>query len=156
MAEDTDSPDTLTPTPEGKHHPTMQLEGMELEELVALEATIAAARRALVERRKNEAVSDFVARIRALRVPLADVLPLLNRYQEPGTPTSPRKRPGGTGKRRVAPIKYRNPEDPTETWAGRGKPPKWLEREEAAGRDRKEFLVQRSGAPSLQSGIEDL
>ncbi|MFY3145775.1 H-NS family nucleoid-associated regulatory protein [Achromobacter xylosoxidans] len=41
----------------------------------------------------------------------------------------------------VAP-KYRNP-DTGETWAGRGKPPRWLVEAEAAGSDRGQFLTSR-------------
>jgi DNA-binding protein H-NS len=44
-----------------------------------------------------------------------------------------------TGK--VAP-KYRNPANPTETWAGRGKPPRWLAAEVAAGRKIEDYLIR--------------
>jgi len=129
---------------------------MDLQALTALQAAVAAKRRELVERGKNEAVADFVERIQALGVPLTDVLPLLNRQIAPGTGTPPNKQKAGTPKRRAAPIKYRNPENPAETWAGRGKAPKWLEREEATGRDRTAFLVQEPSAPARQTAIEDL
>ena len=36
-------------------------------------------------------------------------------------------------KREVAP-KFRNPDNPAETWAGRGRKPKWVEEKLAAGR----------------------
>jgi DNA-binding protein H-NS len=41
---------------------------------------------------------------------------------------SPRRRPARPSllKGRKIPAKYRNPENPTETWAGRGRLPKWL------------------------------
>jgi DNA-binding protein H-NS len=38
-----------------------------------------------------------------------------------------------------ADVKYRGPNG--ETWTGRGLAPKWLEKLEAAGHDRKEFLA---------------
>ena len=42
---------------------------------------------------------------------------------------------------KVAP-KYRNPENPKETWTGRGKQPRWLAAYTAKGRDLGEFLIQ--------------
>jgi len=44
-----------------------------------------------------------------------------------------------TGK--VAP-KYRNPADPSQTWAGRGQQPKWLAVETGKGRALEEFLIK--------------
>lgn len=41
---------------------------------------------------------------------------------------------------RVAP-KYRNPRDWAETWTGRGRKPKWMERELAEGASLEEFLI---------------
>ena len=41
---------------------------------------------------------------------------------------------------KVAP-KYRNPENPKETWTGRGKQPRWLAAYTAKGRDLGEFLI---------------
>lgn len=32
----------------------------------------------------------------------------------------------GTGNREKAEPKYRNPNDPSQTWSGRGRTPKWL------------------------------
>lgn len=42
---------------------------------------------------------------------------------------------------KVAP-KYRNPANPTETWSGRGKEPRWLAAYTANGRSRDEFLIK--------------
>lgn len=44
-----------------------------------------------------------------------------------------------TGK---VPPKYRNPANPSETWAGRGKPPRWLAAEIANGRTIEEYLIK--------------
>ena len=48
----------------------------------------------------------------------------------------------GKGRRRgkVA-IKYRNPEDPSQTWTGRGRKPNWLTAELEAGRSLEEFDI---------------
>ncbi|MEJ7746569.1 MAG: H-NS histone family protein [Luteimonas sp.] len=43
---------------------------------------------------------------------------------------------------KVAP-KYRNPDNGTETWSGRGKQPKWLAALTAQGRDMREFAIHK-------------
>lgn len=41
-----------------------------------------------------------------------------------------------------APAKYVHPEDPTKTWSGRGKKPKWLEEHQAAsGKSLDSYLI---------------
>ena len=40
------------------------------------------------------------------------------------------------------PPKFRNPDNPAETWTGRGKQPRWLAAFTAAGRSVDEFLIQ--------------
>jgi len=44
---------------------------------------------------------------------------------------------------RVLP-KYRNPDKPSETWAGRGKQPRWLTAKLRAGKQLDEFRIQSS------------
>ena len=41
----------------------------------------------------------------------------------------------------TAAPKYRNPDNTEETWAGRGRKPKWLEAKIAAGSKEDEFLI---------------
>ena len=57
-------------------------------------------------------------------------------------PTTPRR--GSTRRStagtKVAP-KYRNPENPAETWSGRGKHPKWMTNAMAGGRKPEDFLI---------------
>jgi DNA-binding protein H-NS len=38
--------------------------------------------------------------------------------------------------------KYRNPDNPAETWAGRGQQPKWLATRIAQGRSLEDFLIR--------------
>jgi DNA-binding protein H-NS len=52
----------------------------------------------------------------------------------------PAARPANAAKRAVAP-KYRHPQT-GETWSGRGKAPRWLAAEEAAGATRDSFLIK--------------
>jgi DNA-binding protein H-NS len=41
-------------------------------------------------------------------------------------------------------AKYRNPTNPEETWAGRGKQPRWLAAQLRSGKKLDQFLIRRS------------
>lgn len=58
-----------------------------------------------------------------------------------GTPRTARKSTKGRVLGKVAP-KYRNPANPKETWAGRGKLPRWLAAETSKGRKLEDFLIK--------------
>ena len=47
----------------------------------------------------------------------------------------------GTGTRGKAAQKYRNPEAPSETWSGRGRPPKWVQAALAEGRELSDLTI---------------
>ena len=56
---------------------------------------------------------------------------------------APAGKTGGKGRPTgKVPPKYRNPADPSQTWAGRGQQPKWLAAETAKGRPLDEFLIK--------------
>ena len=61
------------------------------------------------------------------------------RVAKPAAEKSSSLKGKSTGK--VAP-KYRNPANPSETWAGRGQQPKWLAAETGKGRPLEEFLIK--------------
>jgi DNA-binding protein H-NS len=42
--------------------------------------------------------------------------------------------------------KYQNPKDPSETWSGRGKQPRWLKAQLRAGKKLNDLLIDRSSA----------
>jgi DNA-binding protein H-NS len=50
--------------------------------------------------------------------------------------------------------KYRNPNEPFETWSGRGKQPRWLSAALKQGHKLKDFEISRPGAPraNIQKG----
>src|ERR1700739_227393 len=50
------------------------------------------------------------------------------------------------GRRKYPPVlpKYQNPKDPSETWAGRGKQPRWLVSQLKAGKKVDDFLIRRT------------
>lgn len=47
----------------------------------------------------------------------------------------------GKSASKVAP-KYRNPDNPSETWTGRGKQPRWLAAHTGSGRSLDEFVIR--------------
>jgi DNA-binding protein H-NS len=50
----------------------------------------------------------------------------------------------GKGSRtgRSVPIKYRNPKDASQTWTGRGRPPRWLADAVKKGAKRESFMIR--------------
>lgn len=79
-----------------------------------------------IERRKKQEIKQVAADIKALvaqsGLTLDEVLSVKTKQK--------------------GPAKYRNPENPEQTWAGRGKRPDWLRDALAAGRDLEEFSVE--------------
>src|SRR3981189_2377783 len=55
---------------------------------------------------------------------------------------SRKDRVGAMKGRKVAP-KYRNPKDPSETWAGRGAMPRWMAAEVKKGKKREHFAINK-------------
>jgi len=51
---------------------------------------------------------------------------------------------------KVAP-KYRNPKNPSETWAGRGAMPRWMAAAIKAGKKQDSFLIDKSAAKSKRA-----
>ncbi len=45
------------------------------------------------------------------------------------------------GTKTKAAVKYRNPEDSSQTWSGRGKRPRWLQAELEKGKALSDFLI---------------
>jgi DNA-binding protein H-NS len=50
-------------------------------------------------------------------------------------------RRGGGGVRRKVKPKYRNPADPSQTWTGRGKRPRWFNAALSSGKKEKDLLI---------------
>jgi DNA-binding protein H-NS len=48
--------------------------------------------------------------------------------------------------------KYRNPSDPAETWAGRGKQPRWVTEQLRSGRKLDDFRIQSGSGNARRSG----
>jgi DNA-binding protein H-NS len=56
-----------------------------------------------------------------------------------------RAKGAGRGLRGAVPPKYRNPENPAETWAGRGLTPRWLAAALKSGKKLEDFSIDASG-----------
>lgn len=51
---------------------------------------------------------------------------------------------GSEGKTRAKPVpKYANPADKSQTWSGRGVPPKWMKKLTDAGASKEDFLIAK-------------
>jgi DNA-binding protein H-NS len=55
--------------------------------------------------------------------------------------------------RREAP-KYRNPNNRSETWAGRGAMPRWLAAEIKQGKKREDFAINKSAAKAKRASVK--
>jgi DNA-binding protein H-NS len=109
----------------------MQLRSMSLDKLVAL---------------KNQVEAALGAKVAEERRMLEAGLSKLARFQG-GTRSKTALGRGAKGP--VAP-KYRNPENPAETWAGRGLKPRWLAAAIKSGNKKiDDFLI--AGAPSAKA-----
>ena len=93
---------------------------------------LATVRNKLVQLAKNEGYT--IAEL------FGSAAPPIGRAAKPA-PGKARKTTKGKSTGKVAP-KYRNPDNPSETWAGRGKPPRWLAAEIAKGKKVEDYLIR--------------
>src|SRR6202795_5388836 len=110
---------------------SMALKSMSIEKLVALKGQVEAA---------------LSSKVSEQRRALESHLSKLGRFQV-GKSTSKTAR----GTRAVAP-KYRNPENPAETWAGRGLKPRWLAAAIKSGKKFEDFLIAGAVASKANGG----
>jgi DNA-binding protein H-NS len=115
--------------------PALPLKSMSIEKLTKLQAEVEAALSAKVveERRELEAKLSHLSRLDNghARAP-----------GRRGRPTGSSSSLSGTT---VAP-KYRNPENPSETWAGRGLKPRWLTAAMKSGKKLEDFAIAGKAA----------
>lgn len=108
----------------------MNIEKLTRKELVDLKAKVEKAITALDQKEKDAALKAAEQAARAHGFSLADL----------GVA-------GGKGRRKGAargaktPAKYRNPDDPSQTWSGRGRRPQWIKDAEAAGTDLATLMI---------------
>jgi DNA-binding protein H-NS len=119
---------------------SISLEGLSVKELNALAAQ-AKKRSDVLRKRKPIATvrKEAEALARKHGYTLAELVGAAPRAAGKRAPKDAVK----VGKRAKVAPKYRNPAKPTETWAGRGKPPRWLAAELDQGRKLAEFAIAK-------------
>lgn len=95
---------------------------------------------ALHTKRRKPVIASIVASMREYSITPEEITAVFSTAAKPPRVVSNRKVAAAPAvKRQVAP-KYRDPKS-GETWSGRGKAPRWLAAEEAAGNSRTTFLI---------------
>src|SRR5579875_1225861 len=105
---------------------TSSIESMPFDQLLSLRETLedVIARRIGAEERELEERLDRIRR--------------LKRAESAGE--RPTRRPPKPSSRKL-PVRYRNPENPNQAWAGRGLQPRWLKQAIKSGKQLSYFLV---------------
>lgn len=94
----------------------IDLESFSLKELKQLQKDVTAAIDNFKDRERQKAIAEVEAFARERGLSPADLKALLGRS------------------RKGLPAKYANPADPTQTWSGRGRRPRWVEAALADGK----------------------
>jgi len=104
--------------------------GFDFDELVAHFRQVKGGAKKKKTRRKKKTTRKKATRKKATRKKAARKT---TAKKKTGRKKATRKKAAKKTTRKVPP-KYRNPENPTETWAGRGRRPKWVEAALASGK----------------------
>lgn len=103
----------------------------------------------------EEIAATLAKKLAAEKSLLEDRLRQLDHVSSGGGRVAPDPVPlNGAGARRPYPVvvqKYQNPEDPSDTWSGRGRQPRWLVAQLGAGKSMDDFLID--ARPQLRSRI---
>jgi len=105
-----------------------ELQDMSKAELESLKDDIDAAIKREEDRKRKDALAAARAAAEEHGFTLDDLL-------------KDKSRPSSAGKRSVR-ARYRHPQNPALTWAGRGRRPAWLDEELAKGKSLKDFAVE--------------
>jgi len=95
---------------------------------IELQAVIEKAELALKEKQSTKR-KEVIAEIKSLAASIGVTVDIIENTEKP------------VRKGKKVPAKYRNPDDETKTWTGRGVAPKWMQALINAGRDKAEFLI---------------
>ncbi len=125
------------------------LEGLTWDQLRKLEHAVIEAQAREYQKLKaemTEMATDFAAKANSFAakhgVKTADIPAVVLQPASNGNGQHKAVKAKGRKATKIA-IKFRNPQNPAETWSGRGRPARWLAALEAQGRKRAEFAVGR-------------
>lgn len=100
------------------------LDAMQLGDLKKLQAQVATAIKTFEDRQRKAALAELEAKAAEMGFTLSELT---------GTQTG--------RKAKVNPPKFRNTEDQTQTWSGRGRQPAWIKDAIARGESLDQFLI---------------
>lgn len=103
---------------------TLDLDALSLKELKDLQGQVARAIGSYEDRKKKEALSELEEVAKKMGYSLSELT---------GAPA--------VRKRKPAAAKYANPADPSETWTGRGRKPRWVEAALASGKSMDDLAI---------------
>ena len=123
---------------------SINLEGLSAKELQALIAKASQRKKTLAKRKPIAAVRKKLVSLEKAEGYTVDELFGTARMVREKAGVAAKKAPArkSAAKGAKVPPKYRNPADPSQTWAGRGMPPKWLAAELARGRKLEDFAIK--------------
>jgi DNA-binding protein H-NS len=101
-----------------------ELDRMSLRELKELEVKVQRARASVQDRSRSELRKKVETMIAEAGFKVTDIFG------------------GRGGKGRTVAAKYANPDDPSETWTGRGRKPRWLNAKVQEGAKIEKFLIK--------------
>ncbi|MFT3897053.1 MAG: H-NS histone family protein [Thermomonas sp.] len=131
---------------------SIDLEGLSAKQLEAVIARAKKRKDALSKRKPIAAVrKKLVALAKADGYTIAELFGEDAHANADLAPAARRARKSTKGRvlGKVAP-KYRNPENPKETWSGRGMQPRWLAEQVKRGKSAADFLISAKPTPKAQ------
>lgn len=132
---------------------SIDLEGLSAKQLEAVIAKAKKRQDALNKRKPIAAVrKKLIALAKADGYTIAELFgdeASANAISAPAAKRATRKSTKGRTLGKVAP-KYRNPDNPRETWSGRGMQPRWLAEQVKRGKSAADFLISAKPTPKPQ------
>jgi DNA-binding protein H-NS len=112
-----------------------EYENMSRKELMQLRANIDKAIATVGDRDKRNALKAAEEAAREHGFTLSELMPLIGQGRG-------RRASASQGEGQGSAPRYRNPDNPEQTWSGRGRRPRWFHAAEAAGRPLEDLMVR--------------